>query len=200
MKNSTQAIAHSAVPSLVSEQRVTNHNVSNTQQASSVTGITGNLVLLWGIGGVVALLSYAIVRLITISIAAFGFTLTPSHWAVLAVSVGFMAYAEGYRTFQKTWAPRVIGRAFELRENCSPIRLLFAPFYCMSFFHATRKRMLTAWITTILIILLVVLMNRMAQPWRGLIDAGVVVGLSWGVVALIVQTIKRLMTTGTGIR
>lgn len=145
----------------------------------------GNMAAIWGLGGVITLLSMAIARLLSISITAFGFSLTWVHWSVLVASVVFMAYAEGYRTFQKTWAPRVVNRALELRENWSATRIALAPFYCMSFFDATRKRVLTAWITTACIVLLIVLMNRIAQPWRGLIDAGVVVGLSWGVAAVI---------------
>ncbi len=151
----------------------------------------GYLALVWGIVGVITLLGVAIVRLLSISITAFGFSLTATHWLALAVSVAFMAYAEGYRTFQKTWAPRVVGRAFELKTDWTIARVIFAPFYCMSFFDATRKRKLTAWITTLCIVALVVLMNRMDQPWRGLIDAGVVVGLSWGVAAVVIQTLLR---------
>jgi len=149
----------------------------------------GNIAVIWGLGGVIALLSMAIARLLSISIAAFGFSLTWIHWSVLIISVLFMAYAEGYRTFQKTWAPRVVNRALELRDNWNVLRIVLAPFYCMSFFDATRKRVLTAWITTVCIVLLIVLMNRMNQPWRGLIDAGVVVGLSWGVAAIIHNTV-----------
>lgn len=145
----------------------------------------GNMAVIWGLGGVVALLSIAIARLLAISITAFGFSLSWAHWSVLAVSVLFMAYAEGYRTFQKTWAPRVVNRARELRNDWTATRVILAPFYCMSFFDATRKRYLTAWITTACIVLLIILMNRIAQPWRGLIDAGVVVGLSWGVLAVV---------------
>lgn len=151
----------------------------------------GYIALFWGIGGVVTLLTIATLRLLAISIDAFGFALTWTHWAVFILSVLFMAYAEGYRTFQKTWAPRVVQRAFDLQHQWTPITLLLAPFYCMSFFKATRKRYLTAWITTVCIVLLVILMNRIAQPWRGLIDAGVVVGLSWGVASLLLQTLSR---------
>lgn len=152
----------------------------------------GRFAVAWGIGGVVALLSFAVIRILSISIDAFGFSLTWIHWTVLAVSVVFLAYTEGYRTFQKIWAPRVIGRAFELKQNWTPVRLLLAPLYSMSFFHATRKRRIVAWVTTLGIVLLVVGMNQIAQPWRGLIDAGVVVGLGWGVASLVLQSISRL--------
>ncbi len=168
----------------------TSNTPSDNTRGTKVTAKNqwiGYFALAWGIVGVVALLSFAITRLLSISITAFGFSLTATHWLALAASVAFMAYAEGYRTFQKTWAPRVVGRAFELKTDWTWLSVVFAPFYCMSFFDATRKRMLTAWITTICIVTLVVLMNRIDQPWRGLIDAGVVVGLGWGVAAVAYQ-------------
>lgn len=163
---------------------------SNVAQSTGHRSI-GYVALFWGLGGVVALLSLAILRLFAISIDAFGFSLTLTHWVVFVLSVILMAYAEGYRTFQKSWAPRVVQRAFQLQHQWTPITLLLAPFYCMSFFQATRKRCITAWVTTVCIVLLVIVMNRMAQPWRGLIDAGVVVGLSWGVAALLLQTFSK---------
>lgn len=152
----------------------------------------GRLAVIWGISGVVALLGFAIVRLLAISMTAFGFSFSWAHWLVLGASILFMAYTEGYRTFQKVWAPRVVTRAFKLRHNWTPTRLLLAPLYSMSFFHASRKRRVTAWVTTTCIVLLIVFMNQMPQPWRGLIDAGVVVGLSWGVAAVLYQTVSRL--------
>ena len=124
----------------------------------------GQFAVLWGLAGVVALLCTAIVRLLSISVTAFGYSLTVTHWLVLMASVLFMAYAEGYRTFQKSWAPRVVSRALELRQQWTYIRVLFAPLYCMSFFHATRKRYMTAWITTLCIVALIFLMNRIAHP------------------------------------
>lgn len=151
----------------------------------------GTLVALWGITGVMVLLSFAVARLSFISLNALNFTLDWTHWAVLFCSVVIMAYTEGYKTFQRVWAPRVVDRAFELKANWTVTTALLAPLYCMSFFAATRKRMLVAWITTACIIGLVILMNRIPQPWRGLIDAGVVVALLWGVLSLVFHAIAR---------
>jgi len=162
------------------------------QTVAGKTSLIDSLIVIWGIAGVALLLGTAVVRLASISINAFGFTLSASHWLVLIVSIFFMAYAEGYKTFQRVWAPRVVERAFELKDSWTPITALLAPLYCMSFFSATRKRMLTAWITTACIVLMVILMNRIAQPWRGLIDAGVVVALTWGVLSLLGHSINKI--------
>jgi hypothetical protein len=58
----------------------------------------------------------------------------------------------------------------------------------MGFFRATRKPLLFAWVGTSLIVLLVVILHRSPQPWRGIIDAGVVAGLSWGLVSFLYST------------
>jgi hypothetical protein len=54
----------------------------------------------------------------------------------------------------------------------------------MGYFHATRRRQITSWSLTLGIIALVIGVRYLVQPWRGIIDAGVVVGLAWGVVAV----------------
>ncbi len=55
--------------------------------------------------------------------------------------------------------------------------------------------MLVAWVGTSGIIILVLLVNQLDQPWRGIIDAGVVVGLTWGVISLVASYI-RVFSTG----
>ena len=64
------------------------------------------------------------------------------------------------------------------------VRSLFAPLFAMGFFHATRATKITAYVLTLAIVVLVILVHRLDQPWRGIIDAGVVVGLGWGVLSL----------------
>ena len=45
---------------------------------------------------------------------------------------------------------------------------------------------MTSWSMVLGIVTLVVLVRRLPQPWRGIIDGGVVVGLSWGIVAILI--------------
>jgi uncharacterized membrane protein YkgB len=54
----------------------------------------------------------------------------------------------------------------------------------MGFFHATRRRQVTSILVTAGIVVMVVLVRQLAQPWRGIVDLGVVAGLVWGLVAL----------------
>lgn len=146
----------------------------------------GMIGAVWGIAGVILLLSSAVFRL---SVAARGALVSPwqwQHWVFLVLVLLFMAYAEGYRAFQQRFSPRVAARAKYLIKNPAFFRVLFAPLFCMGFFHATKKRKITSISVTAGIVLLIILVRAVPQPWRGIIDIGVVVGLTWGIVSILV--------------
>lgn len=134
--------------------------------------------------GVFLLLGSAVYRLSVIAASAFSYTLHPQHWMVLLASVFFMAYAEGYRAFQQRFSPRVAARAKYLRNHPHVLHAVLAPLFCMGFFYATRKRKITSISVTTGIVLLIVLVRLLPQPWRGIIDLSVTVGLGWGIVSL----------------
>ncbi|HWR59110.1 MAG TPA: hypothetical protein VN328_09505 [Thermodesulfovibrionales bacterium] len=144
----------------------------------------GTLGAIWGITGVLLLLTGAVYRLAPLAVDAFSFHFIWYHWLSLALIVLFMAYAEGYRGFQQRFSPRVAARARYLRENPRVLYVLLAPFFCMGYFHATRRRKITSLSLTAGIIILILLMRLLPQPWRGIVDAGVVLGLVWGLVSL----------------
>lgn len=145
----------------------------------------GRLAFLWGILGVTALIGSAVVRLGKLALEAFtDYTLTPLHWGIAVVWLIFMVLSEGYRGFQKKFAPRVAARARYLAHQPRWHWVLLAPLFCMGYFHATRKRKIIAYTVTCLIIGMVLLIRQLDQPWRGIIDLGVVAGLAWGLVSL----------------
>jgi hypothetical protein len=149
----------------------------------------------WGVLGVVALLVFALVRLTPIAMEAVVMELTPLQWSVLVINVIFMAWSEGYKGFQQRFSPRVAARALHLYRHDVPIsRKLLAPFFCFGYFDAPRRTRLTIWIGTTTIVVLVVLVQRLDQPWRGIIDAGVVIGLSWGLLSFLVFVQKTFAT------
>jgi hypothetical protein len=106
------------------------------------------------------------------------------HWLTLAFSVIYMAYAEGYKGFHLGFAPRVIVRARYLANNPRPLHVLLAPLFCMGYIYATRRRQIVSFALTTMIICFVLIARSMPQPWRGILDAGVVVGLSLGVLSI----------------
>jgi hypothetical protein len=152
--------------------------------------ILGILGALWGLGGVLALLLSACLRLWPKAVDAFTHPLAWYHWASLAVVVLGMAYAEGYKGFQKAFSPRTAARARHLRQNPRIDHVILAPFFCMGYFHATRRRKITSLSLTLGIIVLIVMVSFVSQPWRGIIDAGVVLGLGWGIISLIIFSIQ----------
>jgi hypothetical protein len=150
----------------------------------------GTLGALWGLAGVLGLLLSACYRLWPKAVDAFSHAFTWYHWTSLIVIVLGMAYAEGYKGFQKAFSPRTAARARHLRQNPRIDHVLLAPFFCMGYFHATKRRKITSISLTLGIIVLIILVSFVAQPWRGIIDAGVVVGLMWGIVSLFMFSIQ----------
>jgi len=158
----------------------------NVALPGSAAGILGAW---WGVLGVVLILSSAIYRLAGYAVEALRGPLTPLQWGALLAVLGFMAYFEGYRGFQKAFSPRVAARARYLREHPHWAHVLAAPLFCMGYFHATRRRKIVAYSLTAGIIALVLLVRLLPQPWRGIIDAGVLLGLGWGIITIAIAAV-----------
>jgi len=140
-----------------------------------------SLGYLWGIGGVILLLSFAIYRLAPMALELRGLSLSSVQLAALLFCVVYMAYAEGYKGFHQGFAPRVVARARYLHDNPRPGHILLAPLFCMGYIHATRRRQLLSIGLTLMVICFVIVARMLPQPWRGILDAGVVVGLTIGI-------------------
>lgn len=159
-------------------------------QAGTGTLALGGLARRWGIIGFAVLLASAIVRLAALAHASLAAPWHAGHVVALFVSVAAMAYFEGYRAFQQSYAPRFAARAAALRTQATPIRTLLAPLYCMSLYDAPRRQLTAAWMVTAGIVVLVLCVRLLPQPWRGILDAGVVVGLSWGLCATLLACLR----------
>jgi len=152
------------------------------QTAARVFGV------LWGIGGIAAVLVYAAATLGRYALEALVDGLGPVEWFLLVANTAFMAWAEGYRGFQQRFSPRVAARALSLYRSPTLPRLLLAPLFCAGYFSATPRLLRTIWLGTGLIVLAVLLFNQLPQPWRGILDAGVLVGMIWGTTSLLAAT------------
>ncbi|MDG2090081.1 MAG: hypothetical protein P8J61_03085 [Gammaproteobacteria bacterium] len=150
----------------------------------------------WGISGVLLILLFAIVRLSLRVLDMLNYSLNLWQWLSLILFALYMAYAEGYKGFHLNFAPRVIIRAKAFLEKNSLKSFLYvilAPLLCMGYIYATKKRKLISFILTGAIITLVLLVRMLPQPWRGIVDAGVVLGLFLGVCSIVyfwVQSLK----------
>lgn len=147
----------------------------------------------WGIGGVLLLLGFAVFRLVPMAFELQAFELSYLHWGLLSVSVLCMAYAEGYRGFHLAFAPRVVARASYLSAHPRPLHILFAPVFCMGYIHATRRRQLTSFGVTTMIVCFVLIVRLLPQPWRGIVDAGVVTGLAFGIASIAYFLLQGLL-------
>ncbi len=148
---------------------------------------------LWGVFGFVLILGQAIYRLAPLAwqpIAAG--KLEAWQWSLYGFSIVFNGYFEGYKAFQLQVAPRVVARADHLASHPKLFHVLFAPLFCMAMFHASRRRLIVSWLVYLGIIILIIGVRQLDQPWRGIVDAGVVVGLSWGVIAIVASFFSRL--------
>ncbi len=146
----------------------------------------------WGLGGVLALLGCAIYRLAPKGIEALRMDLTTGQWIFLIVFTLFMLVAEGYRGFQKKFSPRTAARVRYLRDHPNWVRTLLAPAFAMGYFHANKKTKIVAICLTLGIIILVICVRFLDQPWRGLVDVGVVLGLTWGIISLLIYVAQAL--------
>ncbi|HUJ17503.1 MAG TPA: hypothetical protein VL197_05875 [Nitrospirota bacterium] len=152
--------------------------------------IRGMLAALWGVGGVALLLGSAVYRLTPLAVEALTSRMELRHWLFLILVLAFMAYAEGYRAFQQAFSPRVAARARYLITRPTLLHSVLAPLFCMAYFHAPKRRRITSLSVTAGIIVLIILVRLLPQPWRGIVDAGVVVGLAWGLVSLVLFSIQ----------
>lgn len=140
----------------------------------------------WGVLGFVALIARALWQLTPMALEPLReHSMTTLQIALYIVWVIFMAYSEGYKSFQRKLAPRMAARSMYLARYPRPLWVLLAPAFCMGLFHATRRRKLVSWFILLGVVALVIAVRQLEQPWRGMVDGGVVVGLLWGVTAVI---------------
>lgn len=168
------------------------------QTASSLstpTTFIGVLASCWGMAGFFLLLLIAINKLSAIALEAFSQNLNAWHWTALLINCVFMAYSEGYKGFQKSYSPRLAARARHLSSHANLLQLILAPLFCMGFFSAPKRRIISSILLTIMIIVFVLTFKLLPQPWRGILDAGVVVGLSWGLLATALFCIQAFFSS-----
>lgn len=146
--------------------------------------VKGTLAAVWGLLGVFLLIGTALSRLVPVGLDALALPLGPIHWLALALWLPFMAWTEGYRGFHRSFSPMVAARARHLRDHPRSLHAALAPLVCMGFVHATRRRKVRSGALTLGIIVLVILVRRLDQPWRGIIDLGVALGLALGLCSL----------------
>lgn len=154
------------------------------------TNAKGIIAVIWAIFGLLALLIFACWRLSAYTIESFTMPLNWLHWLIFVAWTIFMAHGEGYKGFQKKFSPRFAARCKYLSHNTTWLQLLLAPLFCMAYFHAPKKRVIATFALTIMIIVFIFAFRLIPQPWKGLLDFGVVFGLAWGIVSTLYYCFK----------
>ena len=152
----------------------------------------GLLAVAWGVGGFALLLGFALWRLTPLALESFDYPWAWPHITVFALNLLAMAWFEGYQGFQKSYSPRFAARCRVWAESATWPRALVAPLVCMGFLQAPRRRVLSTWLLTVGIVAIVLLYRQLPQPWRGILDAGVVLGLAWGLAATLAHVVIAL--------
>ena len=145
----------------------------------------GWLGVIWATLGICGMLAYAIVRLTPKAWIAIESGLSVWQWTVTVAFVIFMAYTEGYQGFQQKFSPRTAARVRFLKDSPTFMRVILAPLFAMGYFEATRRTKALAYGVSIGVTILVIFIQFLEQPWRGIVDIGVIVGLSWGLLSLV---------------
>lgn len=154
------------------------------------------LAPVWGVAGVALLLGFAVYRLLPFVVELSTYQLQSWHVAVGFIWCVFMLYSEGYKAFYQQFAPRVVARASVLPKHATLLRVILAPLFCIGYFGAPKHRVLIAYGLAAGIIALIVLVHFVAQPWRGIIDSGVVLGLVAGILSLVWWSFQQLRGPG----
>jgi hypothetical protein len=152
----------------------------------------GRFGAIWGIVGVELLLVDAIVRLAPRALELRAHSFSFFEAVAFAGTVLFFAAVEGYKGFQKSFSPRVVARAFALLDGRHALLCVFAPLFTMALIAATPRRLVGSWALVTMIVGFVLLIRVLPHPWRGIVDAGVVVGLSWGALSIAALSFSAL--------
>lgn len=150
-----------------------------------------NVMAGWGILQVVFILANAIRRVLPVALQPLiQNDMMPAQWAMYVAWSLYMGYAEGYQAFQLKFSPLVVKRAFGLSEHSAslPMRILsfiLAGPYAMGLFGATKKRMIVSWSITAGVFGIISVIKKLPYPYRSIVDAGVVVGLTYGTLSIL---------------
>ena len=145
--------------------------------------IFGFIGFIWGFVGVSLILLHGITCVYPYVVTLDFSKMFWYHYLSLIISIIFLGYAEGYKGFQLSFSPRAAQRLKLVFKNPSFVNVVLSPLFCMGFFGISKKRMKITYILTITIIFLIIIIERISEPWRGIIDTGVLVGLSWGLLS-----------------
>jgi hypothetical protein len=152
----------------------------------------GLLGSLWGLGGILAVIGYAVFRLGQRAARIPSYELTWYHWTGLVLIAVGLVYVKAYRAFYRRLAPWIADRAGQVRRHPNALRVLLAPFYCMGYFDVDVRTQLRMIFITLAMALLIMIVPFIPEPWRAILDLGIAVALGLGFAFILAATLKHI--------
>ncbi len=151
--------------------------------------VATRVIRAWALVGVVALLGNAVVRLGRRGLDTVREGLSAGEWTVLAAVFVLFVYVEGVRALQRKWVPFVVGRMEALGRRSPLLHRLLAPLHVMALVGGPRRTVLRAWAGVAAVIVAILVLRSVPDPWRGIVDVGVAAALGWGLLVLLLQAV-----------
>jgi hypothetical protein len=149
-------------------------------------GLAGIAAAAWGVAGQLALLGVGAVQLLRAALRGFATAgIDATTLALAAASVATLCYFQGYRGFQLGYARLVAARAAHLARHA-----LLAPLHVCGLLHATRRRRFGTALLFGVMGALAVLVGRLPEPYRAVVDLGVACGLGWGTASVLALAVR----------
>ena len=115
---------------------------------------------------------------VTGALAAIGITVANSRYYGAAALAYALHKAASPIRFPPTllltqFVARMMGKDVSAtqRATATVFHKLFAPAFCIGYFHGTRKRVISSWCVTTVIFFVVFFVRKLANPYRAILDA-----------------------------
>jgi hypothetical protein len=164
--------------------------------ADETPGLRAKMIAVFAVAQVSLMLCSALARLTPVALEPWKTGALGTLGMGVAISWGiFNAYAEGYRGFQRRFSPRTVARAAYLGENPRLVDVVLALPFTLGLYFTNRRQLMVSWGLLVGIVGLIVAVRALPQPYRGVVDGGVVVGLGWGLLSLL-YSLGHYLATG----
>lgn len=144
----------------------------------------------WGISGQVALLLVPARKLAHAGVNELLAQRAAWTLPVAAGTVAVFCFLMGYRGMQRGYAPLVAARAAHLARHPRVWHAVLAPLHVCGLVHATRRRQATRMMLLVGMPAAAATAGLLPQPLRALVAVGVAFALLWGIVAVVVFSIR----------
>mmetsp|Transcript_118553 Transcript_118553/g.187738 ORF Transcript_118553/g.187738 Transcript_118553/m.187738 type:complete len:208 (+) Transcript_118553:68-691(+) len=146
---------------------------------------------IWAIGFWAVICGQSAIELFNHVTPLFKTTFTVWQWVALVAVMLFFLHCACFT--MQYWASVLVKRAFILNAEHKVYHHLLSPFFAMGLYRANARRLLKAWGLVVFIAVIGVVVANTIMPWRGIIDAGVVLNLIGGVLGLLYNSFRAVV-------